>query len=219
MDKAFQIFHDTFDSKLLEFVPLKSAKNKTKTIPAWFDKLKNLRSKRKKAYRAFLQSFYWNKFNSCNGDSRQIYKLIIDMNSKVKTKENIPPLGNIVNENCQTLTEIANQLNDFFTSVAESLTKDIPKTPLPVIERVDKSMFLYDVTPAEIKCILNSLDNKSSSGNDYNSNLILKSVSQEIVPYMVNLINMSFRNGIFLSELKKSKSHSATQRGFQDGSK
>ena len=92
----------------------------------------------------------------------------------MKTKENISPLDNIVNENNQTPTEIANQLNDF-TIVADSLTKDIPKTPLPVIELVDKSIFLYDVTPAEIKYILDSLDNKSSSGDDYISNLILVS--------------------------------------------
>ena len=84
----------------------------------------------------------------------------------MKTIKKHTPLDNIVNENNQTPTEIANQLNVFFTSVADSLTKDIPKTPLPVIERVDKSMFLYDVTPAEIKFILDSLDNKSSSGDD-----------------------------------------------------
>ena len=60
VEKAFQIFHDTFDSTLLEFAPLKSAKNKTQTIPACFDnKLKNLRSKRNKAYRA-------SKYNTTN---------------------------------------------------------------------------------------------------------------------------------------------------------
>ena len=187
VDKAFQIFHDTFDSTLLEFAPLKSAK---KTTPAWFDnKLKNLRSKRNKAYKAWKsdttneslkvkfqeirkvfegsvkksnKNLYWKKFNSCIGDSRQIYKLINDLNGKVKAKENIPPLDNIVNENNQSHSEIANQLNDFFTSVADSLKKDIPKTPLPIIERVEKSMFLYDVAPAETKCIIDSLDNKSS---------------------------------------------------------
>ena len=67
----------------------------------------------------------------------------------MKTKENIPPLDNIVKENNQTPTEKANKLNEFFTSVRDSLAKDITKTPLPVIERVDISMFLYDVTPAK----------------------------------------------------------------------
>ena len=88
----------------------------------------------------------------------------------------------------------------------------IPKTPLPVIERVEKSMFLCDVPPAEIKCIIDSLDNKSSSGDDYISNLILKSGTHEIVPFMVYLINMSFRNGIFPPELKKQKSFRYTKR-------
>ena len=59
----------------------------------------------------------------------------------MKTKENIPVLDNIINENNQTSTEKTNQLNDFFTSVADSLTKEIPKTPAPVIERVDEKCF------------------------------------------------------------------------------
>ena len=51
VDKAFQIVHDTFDSTLLEFAPLKSAKNKTKVIPACVDnKLKiYLRSEQNKS--------------------------------------------------------------------------------------------------------------------------------------------------------------------------
>ena len=109
--------------------------------------MKNLRSKRNKAYKAWKSDttnealkvkleeirkvfegsvkkskkiFYGNKFNSCIGDSRQIYKLINDLNGKVKAKEIIPSLDNIVNENKQSPSEKANQLNDFFTSVADS---------------------------------------------------------------------------------------------------
>ena len=110
------------------------------------------------------KSFYWNKFKSCIGDSRQTFKLLNDLNGKTKTKLNIPLL-----DTCDQLTpeysniDIAEAFNKHCTNMAEELTKDI--SPTQTFEtNEDKSMWLYQVTVLEVKEIINSLDNKCSSG-------------------------------------------------------
>ena len=66
-------------------------------------------------------------------------------------------------------------------------------------------MYLYGTTALEIKHIIDSLDNKFSSGDDNISNAIVKASSSVIVPFRSHLINQSFCQGCFPSELCKAK--------------
>ena len=66
-------------------------------------------------------------------------------------------------------------------------------------------MFLTKTDEKEIKEIINKLDDKSSSGYDSISNKIVKTVSASVTPYLVSLINLSIRKGVFPDELKKAK--------------
>ena len=66
-------------------------------------------------------------------------------------------------------------------------------------------MFLTKTDEKEIKEIINKLDDKSSSGYDSISNKIVKAVSASVTPYLVSLINLSIRKGVFPDELKKAK--------------
>ena len=89
--------------------------------------------------------------------------------------------------------------------MAKELTRKLPTIKLPKITSVQHSMYLYGPTAFEIKHIIDSLDNKFSSGDDNISNAIIKALSSVIVPFLSHLINQSFRQGCFPSELCKAK--------------
>ena len=67
------------------------------------------------------------------------------------------------------------------------------------------SLFLYKASNIEISKIIDQLDNKSSSGDDNISNLVVKQSKIEIVPILTFLINKSFRDGVFPEALKKAE--------------
>ena len=66
-------------------------------------------------------------------------------------------------------------------------------------------MFLYRTTPSEINDIDCQLDNKSTSGDDYISNQIVKASKNITAPFLSFLVNLSFEKGTFCSALRKSK--------------
>ena len=51
---------------------------------------KDLRNKFEDTVKRTKKQFYWNKFKSCIGDSRQIYKLLNEISGENKTKTDIP---------------------------------------------------------------------------------------------------------------------------------
>ena len=61
------------------------------------------------------------------------------------------------------------------------------------------------VSETEVIGIINSLPNKSSSGEDEISNILVKTAGSVITKYLTSLINVSFYQGSFPSELKKAK--------------
>ena len=67
------------------------------------------------------------------------------------------------------------------------------------------SMHLYPKNTAEIETIIHQLDNKSSSGVDNLSNLIVKATSPVTSGYLAELVNKSFKKGFFPSLLRKAK--------------
>ena len=74
-----------------------------------------------------------------------------------------------------TDADIANKFISFFTTVGTMLKNEVPNIDRQVVVNNPFSMFLYQVSPAEIEKIINSFDNKYSSGDDYVSNIIVKS--------------------------------------------
>ena len=160
---AFAEFENVFEEVLELFAPkVDVTKNTMPRKPKWYDnKLKNLRTKRNKAHRNWKRDknnqvklthfqelrknfensvtkakkqFYWNKFKSCIGDSRQTYKLLNDISGKTKSKTNIPFLDNMAKcTDSENNLHIADAFNEHFVNIAESITKDIPKVAPPVV--------------------------------------------------------------------------------------
>ena len=94
-----------------------------------------------------------------------------------------------------TNDEIANSFNDYFADIGKIASK-ITDAPLKSIKCNNKSMFLYKTIDEEILSIMNELDNKPSSGLDNLSNILIKISSDITAPFLCDLINMLFREGV-----------------------
>ena len=73
------------------------------------------------------------------------------------------------------------------------------------MDEVNHSMYLKPLTVNEVREIIDNLDNKFSSGDDDISNVIVKLSSNVTIPYLTQIINKSFEEGIFPDDLKKTK--------------
>ena len=234
VNSCFNSFTDIFEEVLNVFAPLKTCTNKNKETPPWYDnKLKSLRNKRNKAHKNWKMNphnsdylkvfkdlrntfqktlettkkqFYLNKFKSCVGDSRQTYKLLNEIKGEQKSASSVPYLDVLQADNNEpSQMDIAEAFNDHFTSVAKDIIRTLPPSEEIKISRVDKSMFLFPANDQEILEIIQNLENKSSSGDDYISNLIIKSASTIIAPYLTGLVNKSMNQGVFPDKLKNAK--------------
>ena len=195
--------------------------------------MKNLRSKRNAAHRKFkaektntelknkfinsrkifeaalIQSkktYYYDKFKSCIGNGRQTYKLLNELKGKSNERSKFPILTSTQKKfNKPTERDNANVFNEYFSNIGKKVSEHLDKTYEPNFPKNPYSMFLTKTDEKEIKEIINKLDDKSSSGYDSISNKIVKAVSASVTPYLVSLINLSIRKGVFPDELKKAK--------------
>ncbi|MEL6989254.1 MAG: reverse transcriptase family protein, partial [Bacteroidota bacterium] len=80
--------------------------------------------------------------------------------------------------------------------------KDAPR--LETFQPVNFSMLLKATDFEEVLATINKLGNKTTTGSDGMNNLLAKKMGLVIAPYLVELINSSFKTGIFPEELKVS---------------
>ena len=73
------------------------------------------------------------------------------------------------------------------------------------MDEVNHSMYLKPITCDEVREIIDNLDNKFSSGDNDISNVIVRLSSNVTIPYLTQIINLSFEEGIFPNDLKKAK--------------
>ena len=103
-----------------------------------------------------------------------------------------------------TNDEIANSFNDYFANIGKIASK-IGDAPLKSIKFNNKSMFLYKTMDEEILSIMNELDNKSLSGLGNLSIILIQISSDSTAPFLCDLINMSFKEGVFQKILAEAK--------------
>ena len=113
-----------------------------------------------------------------------------------QVSKNIPFLKSSIGLN-MTNDQIANSFNDYFADIGKKIASKKPNAPLKSIKYNNKSMFSYKTIDEEILSIVNELDNKSSSGLDNLSNILIKISSDITASFLCDLTNMSFRDGVF----------------------
>ena len=105
--------------------------------------------------------------------------------------------------------KIANEFNNYFTNVANSITKKIPRTPKSPLDYLSNpnldSFFISPCTAEEVSSHIQSLKNGKSSGPNSIPVKLLKILDLPISTDLATLINESFLSGIFPDELKIAK--------------
>ena len=64
-------------------------------------------------------------------------------------------------------------------------------------------LWLFPTKPLEVREAIDQLDKKTSPGLDDICNLVVKSCSESLAPILAELINNSFKTGIFPEDLKR----------------
>ena len=102
--------------------------------------------------------------------------------------------------------QIAHAFNNFFVSIGPQLTRGLADdtNPLLYVKPINNSMDILDVTTMEMENVINFLKN-ASPGPDEFSAFVGKECLDSIIEPLTHFINISFRSGIFPSEIKLAK--------------
>ena len=154
--------------------------------------------------RCSKKNYFRDKFSFNYGDSRSTWKIINQLvtikqkqNNEIKVRNNA---GQIMDDSVQ----VANEFNSYFSSVAKDLDSMIPRTnidPLSYIDRLPNSFVLNNTDESEVLNIIKSFKSKGSHIKTIPP-FVFKLIADLIAPIISNLINASFKEGIFPSILK-----------------
>ena len=104
---------------------------------------------------------------------------------------------------------IANGFNKFFAEIPKKIHKNLPKSTKHFKDYFshysNRSLFLNPTCFLEVKKIILSLQNKSSTGLDKVTPGILKIFPDNIIACLVHIFNLSLKQGKFITEFKLAK--------------
>uniref|UniRef100_A0A1B6LVT8 Reverse transcriptase domain-containing protein n=1 Tax=Graphocephala atropunctata TaxID=36148 RepID=A0A1B6LVT8_9HEMI len=113
---------------------------------------------------------------------------------------------------------IAHHLNVYFTHIADKILSNIqhrlhhPSEDTEPTRQI-QTMHLRPTNQHEVLQVVKSLKNKTSTGVDNISAKLLKSCKDQLVTPLVHIINQSFKEGIFPTNLKISKVYPKLKKG------
>lgn len=174
---------------------------------------KRYRNTCKNVIRYAKETFYKNKIEECNNDSRKLWQIINEItNAKASHNDNSIKELNI-DETPTSFTEhpdkLLDYINNYFCNIGSNLANKIKQNSITVekpqsIEHVNQenSLNIVKITGDEIRNIIASLNVNNSSGNELISSKSIKYLQNELIHPLTFLINLSISKGIFPACLK-----------------
>ena len=124
---------------------------------------------------------------------------------KSKNLDTISHLTDKTGSQIKDPEKAANEFNHFFISVANAITKKIPRTPKsPLSYLSNPNLNSFFITPCifdEVSSVIQSLKNGKSCGPNSIPIKLLKILDSLFSVYLSTLINESFETGIFPDKL------------------
>ena len=166
---------------------------KYKTYKKILDKLK----------RSEKISYYHSKCSDFKNNVKKLWELINQVIGKTVDKSSV--ISHITVNETEILNEkaIANEFSKYFSSVGKTFASKVKNSKCKItyyndkITRNPKSIYLYCTSEIEIKKLIENLPNKTSSGYDNISNILLKRLCAAILTPLTVIFNLSISNGIF----------------------
>ena len=173
------------------------------------NKYNHYRNLLKKLIRRSKYKYLHDKCTEYRQDSRKLWTLINKIigkeNNKTHVIESIKS-ANIPRTDPYTIT---NTFNEFFSTVGKTYAERHIVTPTETslnignIDNNPKTLFLHPCTTLEIEKIIKQLPNKSSSGHNNISNVLLKKLAGCLTHPLSIIFNQSMESGKFPEAMKK----------------
>ena len=163
--------------------------------------------------------FYFEKCKQMHGNIKQTWKLLNNILNKNKI---IVPMDSFIINGIKTSNahEIVSKFNEYFTNIGTSLAARIPTSSRSFSSYMNQthidSFALQLSNPSEVVRIISELKIKSSSGYDSIPLSIVRDSAEFIAEPICEIINSSFRTGIFPDDLKIGKVCPVFKSGEKD---
>lgn len=158
----------------------------------------------KKLKMDFFNKKFEDNVDNCRGTWTAIKNVIYDGNPPAKEKIKLKNTnGDFITNN----KEVADVFNDYFISAGELLTKNVVDSPFDITSEIKgKNLFsLRPTTPMEVNIVIQNLRNTESTGLDGIKTKAVKLCAEYISETLSELINASFKSGVFPDLLKISR--------------
>ena len=167
------------------------------------------RNKLKSLIRKCKNKYLHDKCTEYKQDSRKLWQLINRMIKKENNKNQLIECIRVGPTLKYDPYNITNTFCEFFSTIGAKYAEKLESTPEEIQEYLNKidnntnSLFLHPCTDNEINTLIQELPQKTSSGFDNISNVLLKKISHSIIQPLCIIFNKSMEQGIFPSAMKK----------------
>ena len=221
--------------QLNKHAPIKSKRVKSSRLPDWFSpdirnmqKLRDIskrlkqwpeyrmyRNKTRQLIRASKRKYFSDSISKSK-DSKHIWAHLRTLNGDSKaSSKRLPEELIIDNESITQPSDIAQKLNEYFTSIADILNQDDYERPTFNTEKITRYVdnkipsntcyTIPHIAPEQVTHYINNLDCSKATGLDGIGPRILKLSAHVVSPSIAELINKSIVTGCFPSQLKQAK--------------
>ena len=142
-------------------------------------------------------------------NTKKLWATINKMTGQLNNKSSVIDYITVDGVKKFSLSEISNEFAKFYANIDSSLADKTPPSKnsiefyLEKSKRSNLSIFLQPCTRNEISKIIQNLKNKSSSGYDGISNIIIKEIESVLLTHLEYIINMSLSTGTFPTSMKQ----------------
>ena len=172
------------------------------------EKYKNYNLLLHKIIRTAKTKFYNKMCWEYKSQTKKLWGLINEISGKNNDKTGVVEYLDIDGVREYSAQRICNRFAKYFAGVGKKFSGKIPTSTKPVkdylklMQSSQGSLFLNPTSTQEIVKIVSKLPNKSSSGHDNISNILLKEIIDQIAPVLVEVFNKSMMLGEFPSLMK-----------------
>ena len=243
VEGAWLAFKSRFQTIVDSLAPLKEIRIKQSTAPWITAEIIHTRSERDKALRKFKHTNYecWHNMylhlrnevqyktkaakanyyeaqvEENKNNPTKLWQTLKSLGTSSRSKCNSKNIGlKIDNEMCFDKVKVAEQFNNFFTTVASSLVNKLPQGTGTFGDAHVSSFYqgkgvtanafcLKEVNVDNINIILNSMSANKATGLDDLSPRFVKDGARVIAPMITHIVNMSIRQGIIPDDLKRAR--------------
>ena len=161
-----------------------------------------------KTKRAAKRLYYEGKCMEYRNNTKKLWKIINDVSGKTNDKTSLIDYITVDQVRMYQGSKISNHFAQYFSTVGRTFAEKIAKPSkdisyyLSCIRQNKVSMFLTPCSSIELGKLIDKLPNKTSSGYDNISNILLKRLKDELLIPLVRVFNQSLKHGTFPDAMK-----------------